>query len=721
MWHYTLAMRASRIRLLTCGAALPLAVLGFRVSHPVSAQSLAAPSFTTAQQNAGEALYQENCASCHGRNLDDGEFGPPVKGAEFRAAWFGRSADVLFEKIETMPPAAPGSLGAEKHASLLAFLMSQNQLIASPKPLPSDVERLRAMLLPGATGGPSGGLSPNAVLPPAPHGVNPLDKYTAVTEAVLQNPPAGEWLTWRRGDDGQGFSPLKQITRQNVGTLRAAWSWALPNGPNESTPLFHDGVLFVHAYGDKVQAIDAATGDLLWQYSRRLPTGVPPTVKRAIALYGNSVYLGTSDVHVVALDAKTGRVVWDTPVAEPKQGYGLTGGVTVAKGKIIASTTGRAAGGNYIVALDAQTGKEAWRFGTIAKEGEVGGNTWNNVPYDKRNGGSVWVPGSYDSTTGLLYIGVGQTYDTGPYRNPLAGASNDLLFTDSTLAIDPDTGKLAWYYQHLSNDQWDYDWAFTRMLIRLTPSGSLLVGTGGKQAVYDYLDAKQGEYAFSFDLGVQNVITGIHPKSGAKQIDASLIPGNDKTVTTCPHAGGSKNWLPDSYNPDTHVLFVSLVEACMDLLPVGPGGRGSLSTGVRWALRPRPDSDGKYGRLHAINVETRKTVWMARQRAPMSTGVLATAAGVVFAGALDRGFAAYDDATGRELWRTRLNDVPSSAPITYLVNGRQYVALVTGNGGAQANTFGALVPEIRNPPDRGATLWVFELPPSPAGGRSQRP
>ena len=148
----------------------------------------------------------------------------------------------------------------------------------------------------------------------------------------------------------------------------------------------------------------------------------------------------------------------------------------------------------------------------------------------------------------------------------------------------------------------------------------------------------------------------------------------------------------------------------MDLIPVAPGGRGSLSTGVRWTLRPRPDSDGKYGRVQAINIETKKTVWMARQRAPMSTGVLATAGGVVFAGAIDRGFSAYDDATGKELWHTRLNDVPSSAPITYVVNGRQYVALVTGNGGAQAATFPALVPEIRNPPGHGATLWVFELP-----------
>ena len=267
-----------------------------------------------------------------------------------------------------------------------------------------------------------------------------------------------------------------------------------------------------------------------------------------------------------------------------------------------------------------------------------------------------------------------------------------------------------WHFQHQPNDQWDYDWAFGRVLLKVTPNGKTLVATGGKQGIFDLVEADSGKYAFSMDLGVQDVVIRIDPVTGAKEINPRLIPGGRDTITTCPHAGGAKNWLPESYNADTKVMFVSLVEACMDLTPVAPGGRGSLSTGVRWSLRPRPDSDGKYGRLQAINLATKRTVWMMRQRAPQSTGVLATAGGVVFAGALDRVFAAYDDANGKELWRVRLNDVPSSAPISYAVNGRQYVAVVVGNGGAQAATFPPLVPEIKNPPDRGAAIWVFELP-----------
>jgi alcohol dehydrogenase (cytochrome c) len=702
----------TRMTTIWCGlvATTAIALLAAQVGLSFQAQTLLAPSFTTAQSAAGRATYTQSCASCHGANLDDGAFGPALRGPEFRASWFGRSADQLFTKLETMPPAMPGSLGAGQTAEVLAYLMSQNQLVAADKPVSSNLDELKGMLLPGATGGPSGGLTGGVALPPAPRKANPLDRLTAVTDALLANPPASEWLTWRRGSDGLGFSPLRQITKQNVAELRTAWSWSLPNGPNEGTPLFHDGVLFVHAFGDKLQALDAVTGDLLWQYSRRLPTGVTPGVKRSIALYGDKVYTGTSDVHLVALDARTGRVVWDKEVADRTKGFSLSGGVTVAKGKVIASTTGRSSGGNLIVAFDANTGAEAWRFTTIPEENEPGGNTWNGVPYERRNGGSVWTPGSYDPGSNLVYFGVAQTYDTGPYRNLAPGQNNDLLFTDSTIALNPDTGKLEWYFQHQPNDQWDYDWAFGRMLLKTSPNGKTLVTTGGKQAIFDAVEADTGKYVFSVDLGVQNVVTEIDPVTGAKKLNPKLIPNGDETITTCPHAGGAKNWMPESYNPDTKVLFVSIVESCMDLIPVAPGGRGSLSTGVRWTLRPRPDSDGKYGRVQAVNLETKQTVWMMRQRAPQSSGVLATAGGVVFAGALDRVFAAYDDASGNELWRVRLNDVPNSAPISYQVNGKQYIAVVTGSGGPQSATFPALVPEIQNPPDHGSSIWVFELP-----------
>ena len=682
--------------------------------HALVAQSLESPTYTPAQASEGRAAYAQDCASCHGQNLDDGPFAGPLKGAEFRQQWGAKSAQELFIYMSTrMPPAGPGTLGDQRYAQVLAYMLQQNGVAPGRAALPSDPEALKTMILPGSPPGPGGGLSAGTALPSWPGRPNPLDRLTPVTDAALKSPAEGDWLTWRRTLDAQGFSPLRQITRDNVSDLRVAWTWSLPNGPNEATPLVHDGILFVHSYGDKVQALDAATGDLLWQYSRRLPMGASTSVKRHIALYGDRLYVPTSDTHIVALDAKTGKVVWDQAVEDYKKGYGLTGGPLVAKGKVMVGTIGFAPGGNFIVGLYASTGKEVWRFNTIAHPGEPGGDTWNRLPIEKRNGASVWVSGSYDPVLNLAFFGPAQTYDTGPLRNLVdRSANNDGLYTDSTVALNPDTGKLVWYFQHQPNDQWDLDWAFERHLIRLPVSGvaKTVVVTGGKYAIFDAVEADTGKYAFSIDLGLQNVITGIDPRTGAKAVNPRQIPGDGDPKFVCPHAGGAKSWLPSSYNPDTNILYVPLVESCMDLTPVAPGERGGLSTGVRFSLRPRLDSDGKYGRIEAIDLSTRKVVWIERHRAPQSTGVLATSGGVVFAGALDRVFAAYDAANGKELWRTRLNDVANSSPISYMVNGKQYVAMVVGNGGAQVATFPNLVPEIQNPPDRGAAIWVFELP-----------
>jgi alcohol dehydrogenase (cytochrome c) len=699
----------------TAAVALTMASLAFtRYGPHLFAQAVTTPTYTPEQAAEGRTAYTQSCASCHGQNLDDGQFAGPLKGAEFRQQWGSKSAEELFKYMSTkMPPAGPGTLGDARYAQILAFMLQQNGVAPGTRNLPSDLEALKPIVLPGSPPGPGGGLTPGVSLPPWPAAPNPLARLTPVTDQLLEKPPEGDWLTWRRTLDAQGFSPLSQITKGNVARLRVAWTWSLPNGPNEATPLVHDGVLFVHSYGDKVQALNAATGDLLWQYSRRLPEGAPTSVKRHIALYADRLYVPTSDSHIVALDVRTGKVVWDQPIGDYKQGYSLTGGPMVVRDKVMVGTVGFAPGGNYIVALDAATGKQAWHFYAIARPDEPGGDSWNRLPLEKRNGASVWVSGSFDLQLGLAFFGPAQTYDTGPLRNLVdKTANNDGLYTDSTVALNPDTGKVVWHFQHQPNDQWDLDWAFERHLITLPVNGVArkLVVTGGKQAIFDALDAQTGKYVFSMDLGLQNVVTAIDPATGRKTVNPRLIPGDGETKFVCPHAGGAKSWLPSSYNPQTRILYVPLVESCMDLTPVAPGGRGALSTGVRFSLRPRPDSDGKYGRVEAINLDTRKVVWIERHRAPQSSGVLATAGGVVFAGSLDRMFTAYDDASGKELWRTRLNDVANSAPISYMVGGKQYVAMVVGNGGAQVATFPNLVPEIQNPPDRGAAIWVFELP-----------
>jgi alcohol dehydrogenase (cytochrome c) len=694
---------------------LALIISALNEPTPVAAQGRNPRiSYTVAQAQRGEAAYQEHCESCHGRSLDDGPFGPPLRGVEFRDKWVDRSMEELFTLVSTtMPPARPGTLGDGTYAALLAYMLQENGTAPGTGELSVEANALKAM---GAPGFPrlGGSLAPNATVPPPPPRRNPLDTIRPVTEDMLTKVADGEWLAWRRTYDAAGFSPLKTINKTNVDQLRVAWTWTLPRGPNEATPIVHDGVLFIHGYGDRVQALDAATGDLLWQYSRRLPTGVAPSMKRGIAIYGSRLYVPTSDAHMLALDVKTGRVVWDQAVADPKSGYGITGGPLVARGRVMIGTMGRAPGGNFIAALDTETGREAWRFYTIARPDAPGGNSWNGLPLDKRNGASVWIPPSYDSVQNLALFGTGNTYDTGPLRDLVdqRGVTNDGLYLDSTLALDPVTGKLAWHFQHQANGQWDLDWAFERMVVQLRVNGDLqsVVVTAGKQMIFDFIHPETGKYLSSIDLGLQNGVIGIDPRTGAKTQDPKLIPGDGQTKMVCPHVSGGRGWMPTAYDAATKILYLPMVEACTDFVPVPAGERGFLSTGVRPTVRPRPGSDGKYGRLQAINLQTTQTVWVERQRAPYTTGALATAGGLVFAGSLDRMISAYDSETGAQLWQTRLNDVPSSAPISYSANGQEYVAIVVGPGRLQSSSYNALVPDIKTPPEQGAAIWVFELP-----------
>lgn len=709
--------------------ALPVLLIGIGVAliilvAPSGLDAQSPPEFTADQAAAGETAYRTQCAVCHGENLSDGEFGPPLSGSAFRGNWSGVTLDELFNyAADNMPPNNPGSLSSETVAQLVSYILEANGLSATTRDLADDPELLTGVVMfdgpisqqAALRRGPGGGLTPGVELPPYPVPDNPLGALTPVTDELLTNPPAGEWLTWRRANDQMAFSPLDQITKENVGDLRVAWSLALPPGPNEATPLVHDGVMFVHSYNDHVQALNAMTGDELWHYSRRLPEGTNATVKRNIALYDDKVYVGTSDLHVVALDAATGAVVWDRAVGDTEIGWRLTGGPLVAAGKVMQGIVGRGPGGAYVQALEADTGEEAWRFYSIARPDEPGGESWNNVPLEERTGGSVWHSGSYDAELNLVFFGPAPTYDTGPLRDPLGqpGVSNDALYTNATVAINPDTGDIVWYYQHVPNDQWDLDWAFERQIVSLPgTSGEVekLVLTAGKPGIYDAVEADTGTYVFSFDMGIQNIITSIDPETGAKEIDPELIPGTGRPMVVCPHAGGGRSWIPGSYNPETKTMFVPAIETCMDLNPIPEGERSFLSTGVGVSLRPRPDSDGLYGRVQAINMETRETVWTARQRAAQSTGILSTAGGVVFAGALDRWFTAYDDANGEVLWRARLSDVPNSTPISYMLDGKQYVAMVVGYGGAQVASFPSLTPEIPLPATRSSSIWVFELP-----------
>lgn len=546
-----------------------------------------------------------------------------------------------------------------------------------------------------------------------------LDKLTPLTDAALRAPADGDWLMWRRTYNGQGFSPLKQIDRANAGRLTSAWTWSLAVSPNEITPIAHDGVLFV-ASGGRIEALDGATGAVLWRYVRpRVSTSVAAShVARSIALYDNLVIAPTPDKHEIALDMKTGKVVWDHEVVPPDEsGPRLDAGPLVAHGKVIqgVANCNNVKGGCWIVGLDAKTGNEVWRFNTLARPGQPGGDSWNGHPVDERFGGSVWNAGSYDPDLNLAYIGVAQTYDAGTLLQPIAqkGESADGLYTNSTLALDPDTGKLVWYYQHFNRDIWDLDWAFERLLIDLPVGGKTrkLTVTAGKIAIFDAVDRTNGQYLFSRDMGLQTLVKSIDPKTGRKIIDPALEPVADKTVSICPHSGGAKNWLASSYDASTHTLFVPLVESCQDFTwkPRSPDKVAAGGSDLGFVVKARPDSDGNFGRVEAVDLGTGKVLWTRRQRAPQSSSLVATAGGLVFEGGRERMFRALDSGAGKVLWSAPLNAPASSTPITYSAHGQQYVAVVAGGGNPHDITWRAMTPEIEDPAD-GVTLYVFKLP-----------
>lgn len=658
-----------------------------------------------AQADAGRTAYAQDCAACHGSDMTNGQFAPPLKGREFLAKWGGAPIEQLLDYLHSsMPPANPGGLSDATYASLADFILQQNGGSPGLRALPAAPEMVR-----GESG--VGGLSTRVhPLPPGPVIPDRFAGFAPVTEAELADPAPEDWPAWRRSHRGLGYSPLDQINTGNVGNLRIAWAQALPAGVNMNEPLVRDGVLYVFGYGDQVFAFDAASGRQLWRYQRRVPQGTQLNSRKTIALYGDRLYTATSDNHMVALDARTGRPVWDVAITD-RPNMRIPGGPLAADGVIMQGMASQAAGGGIIVALDAQSGERLWTFETVAKPGQVGGDSWNGIPGAERKGGSVWTSGSYDPVNRLALWGVGNTYDTGPLRDLKPGMNNDALFTESTLAFEPRTGKLVWYYQHNRNDQYDLDWVFDRVVGTLEVDGRQrqVVITGGKSGLFDALDAKTGRYLKTYDMGFQDYIDRIDPVTGDKHVRPEKIPGRDKgPVYTCPHGGGGRNWNPTSYVETTQTLFVAARDVCTDLTPAS--GTGFLSTGVNAVYAPPPDGDGNYGLLQAIDFRNGRKLWEVRTRQTPDMGILTTAGGVLFTGWMDRQFVAYDQKDGRELWRTGVTGVPNASAITYAVDGKQYVAMVTGAGNPLSFGIPDVIPETQLPSVNSSAVYVFALP-----------
>ncbi|MEO6378136.1 MAG: PQQ-binding-like beta-propeller repeat protein, partial [Caulobacteraceae bacterium] len=567
--------------------------------------------------------------------------------------------------------------------------------------------------------------------PPAPPPVvtSVTGPFTPVTDAMLKSPAPADWLMWRGNMASWGYSALNQISKANVKGLRMVWTRGLAPGLMEGTPLVHDGVLFMIQPNDIIQALDAGTGDLIWEYRRAIPEDLDKYIKsyainRNIAIYGELLIDTSADDYIFALNARTGKLVWQTQILDyHKNPAQQTSGPLIVNGKAISGRGCEPKGGPdacVITAHDAMTGKELWRTHTIAKPGEPNGESWGDVPYDKRWHTGAWMSPSYDAETNLIYMGTSVTSPAPKFM--LAGNDKQYLYHNSTLALDPDTGRIVWHYQHVV-DHWDLDHPFERIIVdtavapdakavswinpRLKPGERRKVVTGipGKTGIVYTLDAKTGEFLWATPTTFQNVVSNIDGATGKVTVNPeTLFTDARQTHLVCPSSGGGKNWPAGAYSPLTRMMYFPLANTCTNLTSTS---RTPSLESLYAISSSRALAQGKtdIGVVQAISAETGRTGWKYEQRAGVLS-LVATGGGLIFGGDLAGRFRAFDDRTGKVLWEVNLGAAVSGFPITFSLKGKQYVAVGTGPsvwGAGQS----ALTPEVR--PSTNNALYVFAL------------
>lgn len=699
------------------GALLVLIVV---VIEPANAKAL---PLDAEQVEAGRQAYASQCAACHGVELKGIHLSPALIGDRFDMMWRGRPASQLSFHIRRMPPqqTEANRLDDETATAILAFLIAENGIEAKSGRLPVSLAAQRRLTIPNPE---SGARDETAPVDLSDAQRERLAGLSAVTDAMLIDPPASDWLQWGNTYDGQRFSLLDAINRETVDRLGLSWRKPLPVGPNMPHVVVHEGVMFLHTFPDTVLALDATNGDVLWRYAHK--TEGRANQKLGLALAENKVIVPTSDKHVLALDAKTGTLIWDheieLPVPMMRPRYQLRSAPLVAAGRVIQGVTATyIPKGGFILGIDLETGEKAWQFDTVAAPDDPRGNTWNDLPADRRNGGSVWHQGTYDPDLGLVYYGAAPTYDTGPLLKPIdkEGVTNEAFYTNCTIALDPVTGELVWYYQHAPNDQWDLDWAFERQLADITWEGEerRIVMTIGKIGILEALDAATGEYLFSVDAGIQNIIAAIDEETGTKTYNPDTIPDPARPAVVCPNAWGARSWPETAYSPATGMVYAPFAEWCMTMGKAE--GFALLSSGVSMdsTAHPTLNEDGMIGRLQAFDVVEGELAWQHDQVSPIASATLATAGGLVFAGDLEPSLKAFDAANGAVVWETKLDAVPSSSLATYAVDGVQYLAIVAGASnihlramtGATNQFLTGRGEEMLPAPIGSHAIWVFAL------------
>jgi alcohol dehydrogenase (cytochrome c) len=685
--------------------ALLLAACGGESTAPAE-DSVASVAFNS-QAEEGAASFASNCAACHGASLEGTTLGPILSGNSFLQRWGTQTPALLLNNIQAnMPPGGNDGISDEDYTNIVAHILSSNGVDTITEALTASTDFEIADNISQVVERRS---RPE---PEPPQGITvagTVENFIPVTDAMLENPDPADWPMHRRNYYGHSYSPLDQINTDNVGGMTLAWVWNMYEGDSEPAPLVYGGIMYLINPGNVIQALDAATGELIWE------NWAGPANRqdmRNIAIYNDKIIQATTDARLIALDARTGEQIWETEVADASKGFSNSSGPIVADGKVILGLAGCARyipEDCYISAHDANTGELEWRFNTIAKANEPGGDTWGELPNLFRAGGETWITGSYDPDLKLTYWGTAQQKPWVPVSRHLT--IDDVgLFTNSTVAVSTDTGELDWFFQHVPAEALDLDEVFERILVNR--GDEKLVFSLGKYGILWKNDRVSGEFQDYKETVFQNAFTDIDDETGLVTYREDIQNAKlNEWTSACPSSAGGKDWHSMTYHPPTGTMIAPLSQTCLENaareVALVQGGGGLAASRKFFEM---PGTDGNLGKIGAYNVDTMEEVWSHQQRASFHTGTMSTGGNLVFVGDLDRRFKAFDVTTGEIVWETRLGTSVQGHPVSFAVDGKQYIAVTAALGGTSPRAVpGVILTEIKYPRS-GNAVYVFALP-----------